>query len=117
MAFVFIFIFEPPLYIVYYSNEKAQNILNLWPVYYNKEMLMARKKHILALITIIFFVSFLLFFQIIQHDTALAEKGSTKVYLGGNPIGVVARADGVVVTDYVDVMTESGVRCPAKEAG
>ncbi|MGI6132841.1 MAG: SpoIVB peptidase [Christensenellales bacterium] len=78
---------------------------------------MARKKHILALITIIFFVSFLLFFQIIQHDTALAEKGSTKVYLGGNPIGVVARADGVVVTDYVDVMTESGVRCPAKEAG
>ena len=55
-------------------------------------------------------------FQIIQHDTALAEKGSTKVYWG-NPIGVVARADGVVVTDYVDVMTESGVRCPAKEAG
>ena len=30
---------------------------------------------------------------------------------------MVARADGVVVTDYVDVMTESGVRCPAKEAG
>ena len=30
---------------------------------------------------------------------------------------MVARADGVVVSDYVDVMTESGVRCPAKEAG
>lgn len=39
------------------------------------------------------------------------------VYLGGTPIGVLANSEGIIATDYVDVVTEKGVICPSKNAG
>ncbi|MDD4315789.1 MAG: SpoIVB peptidase [Clostridia bacterium] len=40
-----------------------------------------------------------------------------KVYLGGIPIGVIANSEGIIVTDYVEVISPGGVRSPAREAG
>lgn len=45
------------------------------------------------------------------------EFNDNEIYLGGTPLGVVANADGVIVTDYVEVVTQEGVICPARNAG
>ena len=39
------------------------------------------------------------------------------VYLGGTPIGIVVKSDGLTVADYVEVITAGDAVCPAREAG
>jgi len=48
---------------------------------------------------------------------AYAKSDERFVYLGGTPIGIAAKADGLIVNDFVDVETESSNFSPAKEAG
>lgn len=69
------------------------------------------------LLFILIFICLLVFVPLSQQTIAYADKGSTKVYLGGSPLGVIAYSDGIVVTDYVEIITEGGVKCPAKESG
>lgn len=51
------------------------------------------------------------------QTTVFATKEGQMVYLGGSPLGVIAYADGLVVTDFVEIITNDGVVCPAKLAG
>ncbi len=43
--------------------------------------------------------------------------GAESVYLGGMPIGVVQKCQGVVVSDYAEIATARGTMSPAKNAG
>ena len=46
--------------------------------------------------------------------TTTADAESTEVYLGGIPIGIGLAEKGLIVTGLVDVITDEGVRCPAR---
>lgn len=48
---------------------------------------------------------------------ASAYKIEEEVYLGGTPLGILISTEGVYVGDYVEVITERGCVCPAKNAG
>lgn len=74
-------------------------------------------KRIAKWIFILFIICFLSIIPITQNNFAFADKGNQSVYLGGSPLGVIAYSDGIIVTDYVEIVTENGVKCPAKDAG
>lgn len=46
-----------------------------------------------------------------------AYASNSEVYLGGTPIGIVAKGNSLVVTQLVNVVTESGAYSPALQAG
>lgn len=41
----------------------------------------------------------------------------SEVYLGGNPVGIIAQSEGLVVTEIINVTTDRGSFSPALEAG
>jgi stage IV sporulation protein B len=47
----------------------------------------------------------------------VAEAASGTVYLGGTPIGVIAKSDGMTVMEITDVITEKGAVRPSEAAG
>lgn len=53
--------------------------------------------------------------ELFFEETAVINE--EKIYLGGIPIGVIADSGGIIVTDFVDVISKDGTRCPAKESG
>lgn len=53
--------------------------------------------------------------EVFQNDTSVINE--EKIYLGGIPIGVIADSGGIIVTDFVDVVSKDGARCPAREGG
>ena len=53
----------------------------------------------------------LLLFPTASNAVAQAER---TVYLGGMPIGIGLAEDGLVVTGFVDVITDEGAVCPAR---
>ena len=46
--------------------------------------------------------------------TSVAAKAEEAVYLGGMPIGIGLAEDGLIVTGFVDVITDVGAVCPAR---
>ena len=74
--------------------------------------LLKRKRVIPLLIYI-----FLLFWFLLSASVPVAANEISAVYLGGEPIGVVQKCDGVVVSEYLGVETENGLVYPAKDAG
>lgn len=46
-----------------------------------------------------------------------ANANANVVYLGGTPIGITVSADGMVVAEFVDVITKEGTKKPAESAG
>lgn len=74
--------------------------------------LFKRKKVIPLLIYI-----FLSFWFLLSASAPVGAVDISAVYLGGEPIGLVQKCDGVVVSDYLGVETENGLAYPAKDAG
>jgi len=52
----------------------------------------------------------------LEAPYAWTQRGNF-VYLGGVPLGITAYADGIIISDFVDVFTLQGVSCPAKQSG
>ncbi len=50
-------------------------------------------------------------------DLKAFAESSNEVYLGGMPIGLNLRADGLLVQDYKPIITEKGTVYPAKDGG
>ena len=66
----------------------------------------------------------LAFFGLAQWQTAFvnndfnkAEAAAESVYLGGIPVGIVVKSEGLTVVDYVEVITQKDAVCPARDAG
>lgn len=51
------------------------------------------------------------------YDFGSAYAAIESVYLGGTPVGIVVKSDGLTVADYVEVITATDAVCPAREAG
>ena len=68
------------------------------------------KKAVRSIALILLFICLSFSFSIV---TAAAEP--TWVYLGGAPIGIGLAEDGLIVTGIVDVITDDGAVCPARE--
>lgn len=49
--------------------------------------------------------------------TANADSFQGSVFLGGTPIGVVVRGEGVIIEGFTCVVSTDGTVCPAKDAG
>jgi stage IV sporulation protein B len=52
-----------------------------------------------------------------RAETAAFAKEERTVYLGGTPMGVVAKSAGVVIYEITCVITKDGSKTPAKDAG
>ena len=63
-----------------------------------------------ALLLLVIFCTFFPF----ATERALAETAT--VYLGGKPIGIGLGGEGLIVTGFVDVITDEGAACPARES-
>lgn len=50
-------------------------------------------------------------------ENAYAEADGESVYLGGMPIGIRMVSDGLIVVEYVGVITKDGAKTPALSAG
>lgn len=72
-----------------------------------------KSTYLVILITLIITISFTFTFS----EAAFAKEDVEYVYLGGTPIGVVAKLNGAMVIDIVDVTTEHGGISPAARAG
>ena len=47
----------------------------------------------------------------------VAQASENEVYLGGAPVGLHVKANGLIVQDYKPIITEKGTLYPAKDAG
>lgn len=78
-------------------------------------MLILNKKR--KVVPIVLGYIFLLLWFILSASMPVSDALPSAVYLGGEPIGVVQKCEGVVVSDFLGVETESGLKYPAKDAG
>ena len=62
-------------------------------------------------------LSFCILFSIIIPFGVTATAENEEVYLGGIPIGLTLRSDGLIVLDYKPIITEKGTCFPAKDSG
>lgn len=53
--------------------------------------------------------------EVFQDEISVINEEN--IYLGGIPIGVIADSGGIIITDFVDVVSKEGAGCPAKEGG
>lgn len=65
----------------------------------------------------LFVYIFLLLWFLLSASTPATSMQVSAVYLGGEPIGVVQKCDGVVVSEFLGVESENGTVYPAKDAG
>lgn len=76
-------------------------------------MKILKKTSIITAITLAVFLVVLCFCPM---QTAYAANDNT-VFLGGTPIGIIAKTDGLIVSELVNVTTKSGSFSPALKAG
>lgn len=83
----------------------------------------SRKRHFIVALTFLLVITFVFGFLGINHfrecnDSYTAEASTAKtVHLGGMPVGLKLRSDGVTIGGFVPVITANGSVNPAEEAG
>jgi stage IV sporulation protein B len=70
-----------------------------------------------GLMAIIFFVVVITSLCFVSTVNVNAYADSEGVYIGGTPIGIVAKGNALVVTELVDVVSAKGAYSPAMQAG
>lgn len=79
---------------------------------------MDKYKKILIIFILLFALTGIFTFELASgKDPAQAESYQNTVYLGGTPMGVVAKSDGVTIVNITDVATANGTVSPSKQGG
>lgn len=73
-----------------------------------------RKKFIGVLFV---FFSFIFSFNFFSSNFVYAENGNDKIYLGGGAVGFSISMQGAYIVGLCDVITENGIKSPAKDIG
>lgn len=67
---------------------------------------------------LLFIIFFIIFSVPATHSFAFAETTpDEEVLIGGNPIGIIADTDGLLVTEFVNITTPDGAYSPAMKGG